>query len=156
MGAGALFFCGGWRFAKISVKIKVSVINNKKMKNLFFKKGDTNWLGVVLVSALIGALTSWVIMFISDSVLEISAPDSLRMNGNAPAAAESQQPAFTNIGNTGICGSRISGRQPGDMEKQQCQVAGGDWLCTTQCVDTTVPSPESGCQNAYCECVCPR
>ncbi len=122
------------------------------MKNLFFKKGDTNWLGVVLVSALIGALTSWVILFISDSVLEISAPNFARLGSNNKT--DSITAGYEKSDYAGICGSKISGRQPEAVEKQQCAVAGGDWLCSTECVAPAEASLESKCREGYCQCVC--
>lgn len=124
------------------------------MKNLFFRKGETNWLGVVLVSALIGALTSWVILFISDSVLEISSPNFARLDGSNKT--DSGMVSHEESGSLGICGSRVSGRQPEATEKQQCVTAGGDWLCSSECVAPEEASLESKCREGYCQCVCPQ
>ena len=120
------------------------------MKNLFFKKGDTNWLGVVLVSALIGALTSWVIIFVSDSVLEISAPDSPNVKGSN-SYSDSRFPTNDSSYNNGVCGLRITGRQPSDSVIKQCRSAGGEILCGT--VETDY-NDRPGSSDNFCDCVC--
>ena len=120
------------------------------MKLSLFEKGKTNWLSVVLVSALIGALTSWLIIFISDSILEISAPDSARNNGTNATITAVADPAAINSARE-ICSLRVIGRELDEQEKQKCAVAGGEVSCGTI---NTGYADQSGTNKNFCECYC--
>lgn len=128
------------------------------MKNLLFEKGKTNWLAIVLVSSMIGALTAWVIFFVSESILEISAPDSLRNNGRTdgvivPATMTPVVGTIATTIATGICDRAITGREPSGEESRQCLTAGGSFNCGT--LETDIAGrPVTGAR--ICTCACPR